>query len=269
MVTLHPLSRTHVKVLHPEQTWAAWPGFWSRTDIMAGDFCAMCPLQAELRHAGHGTERCNFRAEGRNSFRGEEFPPAHQNRAARGEFKITARTCYPLGTSLWPQSVSPEGIAGSPSLSLPRIPEEWGILLSFVCWFVPPVLFQAGILNKKQNVQLPASQKKNLNIVKLPNLGCPYCVDFAYTVYFPFPFSLKKSSPNNFFLPIKIAFFFTPKRWKIHTQWLNLCYYVLGYSLSDARTLSSGNPEFWKCSEQHGDTAVPVSVMSSLHPALS
>lgn len=53
--------------------------------------------------------------------RGEKFflwrriSPAHPNRAACGEFKITARTCYPFGTSLWPQSVPPgsaEGIAG-------------------------------------------------------------------------------------------------------------------------------------------------------------
>lgn len=111
--------------------------------------------------------------------RGEQFfswqriSPAHPNRAVRGEFKITARTCYPFGTSLWPGSVSPGGAEGiargaraAPSLFAASHP--WGtegILclaagLSFVCWFVPPVLFQAGILNKNHLVQIPASQKK-------------------------------------------------------------------------------------------------------------
>lgn len=89
--------------------------------------------------------------------------------------------------------MSAEGIAGgartAPSLFTASHP--WGtegILcftagLSFVCWFVPPVLFRAGILNKKYLIQISASQKKT-PLLNYPNWG----IRTVYILHTPFIF---------------------------------------------------------------------------------
>lgn len=69
---------------------------------MAGNLCSACPRGAELCHMRHGTEHAATLGQRVAILFTKKYlsNSSKEIDAARAEFKITARTCYPLATSL-------------------------------------------------------------------------------------------------------------------------------------------------------------------------